>query len=71
MQIVVIPQADVVDDVPRVGDILNGPKRFARILGDVVDGRVGVVHQQIQLAVLLALDLVEQVLDLSSVRMIH
>ena len=58
----VVPESDIVDNIPAVGWICL-PKRLSKVVHDMVDSRVSIVHQNVQLAILFALDGLKQPLD--------
>lgn len=65
-----IPQSHSIDNVPHV-DGIQGPERFAEVFEDGVDGRVGVVDEDVEFAILILLDRFEQIFNFGIVAMIH
>ncbi len=52
-------QSNAVDGIPLI-DWVEGEERFALIGGDSVNTGVGIVHQEVELAILLSLDALEE-----------
>ena len=56
---VMVTKSNIIDNVPTVGWI-GFPKLFAYVVKDKVDSRIGVVDENVNLAVLIRLDLFKQ-----------
>ena len=56
-------QSNAVDGIPLI-DGVEGEERFALVGGDSVNAGVSVVHQEVELAVLLSLDALEESFNL-------
>ncbi len=56
-------QSNPVDGVPLI-DRVESKERFALVGGDSVNAGVGIVHQEVELAVLLSLDALEESFNL-------
>ena len=65
-----VPEAHVVNDVPEVGGV-NGPKGFARGLEESADSRVGVVDEDVQLAIFVIFNFFEKCFDFGVVGMVN
>ena len=65
-----IPQPNIVDNVPTVG-WLSLPKGFAHVFKDMIDGSIGIIYQDIQLTILLCFDCLKELFNLVLFAMIN
>ena len=65
-----ISKSDVVNNVPAVGRLCL-PKGFPHVVKNVIDGRIRIVDQNVQLSILLSFDCLKKLLNLVFFTMVN
>ena len=65
-----VSKSDIVNNVPTVGGFCL-PKGFPHVVKNVIDGRIRVVDQNVQLSILLSFDCLKKLLNLVFFTMVN
>ena len=65
-----VSKSDIVNNVPTVGGLCL-PKGFPHVVKNVIDGRIRVVDQNVQLSILLSFDCLKKLLNLVFFTMVN